>query len=238
MEMTINSNVINHGENKENYDPSSNTFSQNGTGGVLRPTQKIRQTRSQVHGRPPLLEIPVNNLRGRNNELSENVSDRNATAIPQVMNNRSLTQVGSHVFRVRNDSIRSQQIIGQRSVGRTSIGRRNIHASINDDIRRDFRQTAAINSININTSQPVINYDQSAIFHQNLQINRNVNGNEQSGALYTYGSNSQNYVNRGRLTTESALLFENDIMMDSNSLYSQGMEIDDSQDMDIGSSLP
>ncbi|CAG8569111.1 20163_t:CDS:2 [Cetraspora pellucida] len=230
MEMTINANVINHGENKENYDPSSNTFSQNGTGGVLRPTQKIRQTRSQVHGRPPLLEIPVNNLRGRNNELSENVSDRNATAIPQVMNNRSLTQVGSHVFRVRSDYIRSQQIIGQRSVGRTSIGRRNIHASINDDIRRDFRQRAAINSININTSQPIINYDhdQSAIFHQNLQINRNVNGNEQSGTD----------VNRGRLTTESALLFENDIMMDSNSLHSQGMEIEDSQDMDIGSSLP
>ncbi|CAG8785641.1 9138_t:CDS:2, partial [Racocetra fulgida] len=236
MEMTINANVIHHGENKENYDPSSNTFSRNGTGNVLRPTQKIRQTRPQVHGRPPLLEIPVNSLRRRNNEISENLSDHNATATPQVMNNRSLTQVGSNVVRVRNDFIRNQQIVEQRNVGRTSIGRRNIHTPINDDIRRDIRQRASINSINVNTSQLILNYGQSAIFHQDLQINRNVNGNEQSSTLYTYGPGSQNDVNHGRLTTESTL-FENDIIMDSNSLYSQGMDVDvtnfeDSQDMD------
>ncbi|CAG8484383.1 21330_t:CDS:2 [Racocetra persica] len=232
MEMTINANVIHHGENKENYDPSSNTFSRNGTGNVLRPTQKIRQTRPQVHGRPPLLEIPVNSLRGRNNEISENLSDHNATTTPQVMNNRSLTQVGSNVVRVRrNDFIRSQQIVEQRNVGRTSIGRRNIHTPINDDIRHDIRQRASINSINVNTSQLILNYGQSAIFHQDLQINRNFNGNEQSSTLYTYGPGSQNDVNHGRLTTESAL-FENDIMdVDVT-------DFEDSQDMDVGSSHP
>ncbi|CAG8759743.1 10886_t:CDS:2, partial [Dentiscutata erythropus] len=196
--MSINASVVRHGENKENYDPSSSTFSRNGTGSVLRPTQKVRQTRSQINGRPPLLEIPVNSLRGRNNEIGENVSGRNATATPQVMNNHSLTQVGSHVTRVRNETIRHQQTIELRGAGRSSINRRTTHTSNNEDVQHNFIQRGTINSIltpnsndvrsdfrqrgsidSINTSQPIINNDRSANFHQDLQINQiNANRND------------------------------------------------------------
>ncbi|CAG8718236.1 hypothetical protein C2G38_2247947 [Gigaspora rosea] len=181
MDMTLNSNVIHHGENKENYDPSSSTSSRNVSDGLLRQAQKIRQTRSQVHSRQPLLEIPVNYLR-RNNEIGENVSGRIATTTPQALNNRNLTQVGSHVIRVRNE------FIEQRSTGRISFNRHN------NDVRHSFRQR-----------------------------------------------DNQKDVNHGG-TAESDSLIENEIIMESDSLYPQNMEIDiinfdDSQDMDVVSSL-
>ncbi|KAF0520322.1 hypothetical protein F8M41_016374 [Gigaspora margarita] len=170
MDMTINSNVTHHGENKENYYPSSSTSSRNVSGGLLRQAQKVRQTRSQVHSRQPLLEIP-------------NVSGCIATTTPQVLNNRSLTQVGSHVIRV------SHEFIEQRSTGRISFNRHN------NDVRHSFRQR-----------------------------------------------DNQKDFNHGGLTAESDSLIENDIIMESNSLCPQNMEIDiinfdDSQDMDVVSSL-
>ncbi|KAF0555615.1 hypothetical protein F8M41_016991 [Gigaspora margarita] len=158
MDMNINSNVIHHGENKENFDPSSSTSSRNGSGGVFRPAQKLRQTRSQIHGRLPLLEIPVNNLR-RNNEIGENMSSRIATATPQVMNNRSMTQVGS-IIRVRNESF--NRLISNIQEARQYLRKRDNQKDVNHG------RLTAVESDSLIENENMMESD--SLYPQNMEI--------------------------------------------------------------------